>query len=459
MSARTETVAHPRSLRDTLAGAADLTSRRLFGLAGETTLADLVRGRRLSGGPAAVRGRSVLVRVSDPFHAAAALVELDGTARRIVLCPPDLSQEHLAAAVRQSEADAVVSDAPALAVDGLALALIGPPGELGTGPPEVATEWVMFTSGTSGNPKLAVHTLAGLAGAIRPVAGAHSPVWGTFYDIRRYGGLQVLLRALIGGGSIVISAPEEPLAGFLARVVGAGVTHLTGTPSHWRRALMSPAAAALAPRYVRLSGEVADQGVLDALRARFPGVPVAHAYASTEAGVGFEVGDGREGFPAALVEDRAAEVAMRVVGGALQIRSPRTAIGYLDGAPLRDAAGWVDTGDVVERRGDRYHFVGRRTGVINIGGLKAHPEEIEAAINQHPAVSMSRARARRSPITGAIVVADVVLAEGAETGDGLRADILAHCRRLLPAHKSPAFLAFVPALPLTAAGKLERLGA
>ncbi len=70
-----------------------------------------------------------------------------------------------------------------------------------------------------------------------------------------------------------------------------GVTHLTGTPSHWRRALMSPAIARIAPRYVRLSGEIADQAVLDRLKVQFPDAAIGHAYASTEAGVGFEVTD------------------------------------------------------------------------------------------------------------------------------------------------------------------------
>ena len=82
-------------------------------------------------------------------------------------------------------------------------------------------------------------------------------------------------------------------------------------------------------------------------------------------------------------------------------------------AALTDGEGFVDTGDMVELRGDRYHFVGRRGGIINIGGLKVHPEEIEAVINRHAEVRMSRAKSRRSPITGAIVVADVILADGA----------------------------------------------
>ena len=63
---------------------------------------------------------------------------------------------------------------------------------------------------------------------------------------------------------------------------------------------------------------------------------------------------------------------------------------------------------MVELRGDRYYFVGRRDGVINVGGLKVHPEEVEAVINRHPRVQMSLVRARKNPFTGAVVVADVV---------------------------------------------------
>ena len=88
---------------------------------------------------------------------------------------------------------------------------------------------------------------------------------------------------------------------------------------------------------------------------------------------------------------------------------------------------------MVELRGDRYHFVGRRGGIINIGGLKVHPEEIEAVINRHAEVRMSRARSRRSPITGSIVVADVILADGcdASRSDAIRDQILADCRASL----------------------------
>ena len=165
--------------------------------------------------------------------------------------------------------------------------------------PQCQTEWILLTSGTTGRPKLVAHTLESLAGAID---SDHTPdgkiIWSTFYDIRRYGGLQILLRAVLTGKSLVLSDSKESTTDFLLRAASHGVTHISGTPSQWRRALMSPAARVITPKYVRLSGEVADQAILKNLQAFYPLARVAHAFASTEAGVAFEVNDGIAGFSA-----------------------------------------------------------------------------------------------------------------------------------------------------------------
>ena len=223
---------------------------------------------------------------------------------------------------------------------------------------------------------------------------------------------------------------------------------------------MSGSVSLFSPRYVRLSGEVADQALLDRLAQAFPNASIGHAYASTEAGVGFAVTDGREGFPASLVSEDRNGVELKIVDGSLHIRSKRTARRYVgkNAAALIDLDGFVDTGDMVELRGDRFHFIGRRGGIINIGGLKVHPEEIEAVINRHQAVRMSRAKSRRSPITGSIVVADVVLAEHSiHREKGIRDEILRDCRDQLATYKVPAVISFVQALDITPGGKVSRV--
>ena len=410
-------------------------------------------------------GRSVLLAVADQLISAIAMTEIDGVARRMLLCPPDLNADHVKALIEDAEIDAVVTDQPARWADAgvdLVVADRTPARSAAKSKTEHATDWLMLTSGTSGVPKIVRHTLEGLTGAIAadgPARGA-APVWATFYDIRRYGGLQIFLRAIIGGGSMVLTEPGEPIADHVARLKAGDVTHISGTPSHWRKLLMSGSASGFSPRYVRLSGEIADQAVLDGLSRAFPAASIGHAYASTEAGVGFAVNDGLEGFPANMVGVNRDGVEMKVEDGSLRIRSTRTAHAYVgrNAAALTDSDGFVDTGDMIELRRDRYYFVGRRGGVINIGGLKVHPEEIETVINRHAEVRMSRARSRRSPITGSIVVADVILADGCDVSrsDDIRNKILADCRASLASHKVPAMIKFVSSLDITAAGKLAR---
>ena len=114
---------------------------------------------------------------------------------------------------------------------------------------------------------------------------------------------------------------------------------------------------------------------------------------------------------------------------------------------------------MVERRGDRYFFVGRKGGIINIGGLKVHPEEVEAVINRHPLVRMSLVRSRQSPITGAIVSRRSRFETCRPTAlqdPEVRDDILKLCRDALPRHKVPVSINFVPALAVAATGKLAR---
>ena len=457
-------------------GANGLPCGVFHGLSTIIPLAQLARASSLGGHLENLRDRTVLIATRDQLTAALALIELDGVARRIVLCPPDLAAAHFPAVIQTSAADTWVRDPGVPEENGAGLDLCV------TAQPVLSpeslerrqshqTEWILLTSGTTGAPKLVLHTLESLSHVIvhqqaRQKAAAQSPVWSTFYDIRRYGGLQIFLRAALRGGSLVLCDPKEVITDFLGRAGSAKITHISGTPSHWRRALMSGAAATIAPAYVRLSGEIADQSILDNLKLAYPRASVAHAFASTEAGVAFEVGDGLAGFPQVLL-DGTDPVELKVVDGTLRIRSGANGVRYLgaDVATLRGPDGFIDTGDKVELRDGRYHFMGRAGGVINVGGLKVHPEEVEAVINAIPWVRMSLVKARRNPITGAVVTADVVLTDTAQTSadrlaaETLTREIIAACRRGLPAHKVPALVRIVPSLEMSAAGKLVRPGA
>jgi acyl-coenzyme A synthetase/AMP-(fatty) acid ligase len=457
-----------RSLWDLVAPEAASPTRFLADPLTRILVRDLADSTTLSAKPETLRGLSVMISTDRQLLTALSLIELDGIARRIVLCTPDLSPAFVQSAMIDGEVDVVVTDGggPTREVDHTLKTI-----RIGTRLREthvtadrsVDTEWILFTSGTTGRPKLAMHTLTSLVGPLvdNPAAG-RIPVWSTFYDIRRYGGLQIMLRALAGGGSQVFSSATEPVADFLKRAGECGVTHISGTPSHWRRALMSGATASMAPDYVRLSGEACDQAILDSLQRAYPHANVAHAFASTEAGVAFDVRDGKAGFPAALIDANGSGVEMRVEDGSLRIRSSRTAARYLgDVAPaLSNEVGFIDTGDLLELRGDRYYFIGRREGIINVGGQKVHPEAVEAVINEHPAVSVSRVSARKNPITGAIVVAEIVLsAKGTAEDTEFQAiveEIRTLCHERLDPHQVPVTFREVSSIDVAASGKLVR---
>ena len=232
----------------------------------------------------ALRGKSVLLMVERQIAALLALAELDGVAQRIVLCPPHTPDEYLPLIIEEANVTAAVTDSPAADLPSFG---IDPARHTAHEPlaAAIATEWVLFTSGTTSRPKMVVHDLASLAAPVATSSALERGcVWSTFYDLRRYGGMSMLMRALIGGGSIVLSEQAEPIGEFFDRLAASQVTHLSGTPSHWRRVLMSGEGKRFAPSYVRLSGEVADQALLDRLHSAFPSAFITHAFASTEAG-------------------------------------------------------------------------------------------------------------------------------------------------------------------------------
>ena len=452
------------SLWSAVVEAGNLSSRTLVGRDTKATWAELVHGSLLDCPIEELRGKCVLLATIDQFRAAATLIQIDGIARRIVLYPPDVPLENLSYVARTAEADVIVTDQPEIEPNTYGVSRVVRCGGSITPLTQerddaFETEWILLTSGTTGLPKLAMHTLASLAGsAWHTDPAAASMVWSTFYDMRRYGGLHIFLHAALTGTSLVVSSAQESVADFLARAAAHGVTHISGTPSHWRRALMSPAANRIDPEYIRMSGEIVDQAILNQVQAKFPRAKVAHTFASTEAGVGFNVNDGLMGFPRQILESNPL-IDMKVQDGTLRIRSKRTATRYLgaESPILADTDGFVDTGDTLELRDGRYYFTGRRDGVINVGGLKVHPEEVESVINRHPHVRMSLVRQRKNPLTGALVVADVVLEPSPDSAaQGVENEIFELCRQALPRHKVPTSIKFVDELAVAATGKIVR---
>ena len=314
----------------------------------------------------------------------------------------------------------------------------------------VATQVVVATSGTSGPPKLVEHSWDSLLAAARLAEQWHGRGWVLVYDATRWAGIQVWLQALLTGGRLVVPASRDPDA-VLRAIVEEEATVLPATPTLLRR-LLTSGDRALSPRArldrITLGGEAADGPLLAQAQEAFPGAKITHVFATTEMGEVFRVSDGLPGFPAAWL-------GRTLPGG------PRLAL-RRDGELLvqlsRDTAE-VGTGDLVEKRGDRYEFTGRRGDVVVVGGAKVFPRHVEEQLRGVPGIADARVYGLPSGITGELVAAEVVLADPLPSGtspDAVRAAALTACRAGLPPHAVPRILDIVRKIATNPAGKVPR---
>lgn len=317
-------------------------------------------------------------------------------------------------------------------------------------------EVVLFSSGTTGVPKGALHSWATLGGPVHRSPALDGSRWLLTFSLAAYAGLQVLLHVLANGGTLVM-ASGTPAA---VAAVGAreGATHISGTPTFFRFLLSTTASevlAALHPQQLTLGGEAADSAVLDRLRRAFPSARVTHIYASTEAGVVFSVQDGQAGFPSAWLNNPALKVPLTVRDGELWVGSSRAMRSYLGGVPSPREGDWIATGDLVEILENRVLFVGRRSERIFVGGVKVDPGHVERAILSLPEVVAVRVYGVPSSLMGQLVKAEVLLQAGVDPVV-FRPHLIAYARANLRASEVPRQWAFVDHFDRTETGKLLR---
>jgi acyl-coenzyme A synthetase/AMP-(fatty) acid ligase len=313
----------------------------------------------------------------------------------------------------------------------------------------------MMTSGTTGKPKIAVHSLPSLARRARgnaDVAQNREGKWLLTYQPTGFAGVQVQLTAVLSRGLIVVPRERTP-GGFYEAACSHGVEQISATPTFWRSFLMAAQPGKPNLRQITLGGEAADQSTLDRVRAAYPGARVTHIYASTEAGVVFAVHDGLAGFPAAWLEQPVQGIEVRIRDGMLQIKTPNAMRGYVSDTPqplLED--GWLGTADRCEQHGDRIRVLGRQDSTINVGGSKVYPLAVETFLLGLPEVHEARVFGVANPVAGQLVGAEVVLKADADPATA-KGSILAACRAQLPGYSVPRVFKVVDAIAVAASGK------
>lgn len=393
----------------------------------------------------AIKGRS-----RDEF--ALLVILLDGSAKRIVFLPSDIDESLIEQYYTDSEVDYEAY------LDGGALRLnFVRPVQPESG--ERVTEWVIPTSGTTSIPKLVAHTLESLTRTAKSnVEVGKNFVWGLVFDIYRFSGIQVFLQSILGGSSLLIANADMNMGESLAFFAKNNCNVISATPSFWRKALMSPQLNQLALTSVTLGGEIADESILLALRSKFPQASIRHIYASTEVGVGFSVTDGHAGFPLDYIEKGVNGIELKInPEGLLLINPTNRSQKYIGSNVMFDSDGFINTGDLVEIVNGRVYFLGRESGAINVGGNKVQPEEVERVLLKSGIVQCAFVYAKKNPMMGNLVCADVVLADDFDGDTSLaKATILSYCRAHLDSFKVPAIIKFVEDLNTTQSGKLKR---
>ena len=168
--------------------------------------------------------------------------------------------------------------------------------------------------------------------------------------------------------------------------------------------------------------------------------------------------DGKAGVPANWLTSGVGEARLRITEGVLEVNSPRAMVAK-EGEECRDvlsanASHWIRTGDLVEVRGDRVIFLGREDTLINVGGSKVIPEEVENVLLGIPGIVQARVYGCPNPITGNLVCADVVVS-GAEQGD-VRSKLQAAFAGNLERYKQPRIIRFLDQIAHSDTGKVSR---
>jgi acyl-CoA synthetase (AMP-forming)/AMP-acid ligase II len=377
------------------------------------------------------------------------LVVLDGIADSIHLLPRELSPLDVSQLLSEQHFDRLIGDSISAtetsSFDRDHTHCATKPELAGTLESTLATKLFLPTSGTTGVPKFVAHTFEELSRPIRRTSDRGMLHWGLLYDPARFAGMQVLLQSVLNGEIVLAPAAEWELTKKVEWLAGHSCDALSATPSLWRQILACPESHRLPLVQITLGGEICDQPLLNALKRRYPRARLTQIYASTEAGVVFSVQDAQPGFPAAWLQTGTRNRRLRIsVEGTLEVTRVSTTA----------EESWIDTGDAVERDGERVFFRGRKSGLINVGGNKVYPEEIEVALNSLEGVESVLVSARSSSLMGSLLEAQIV--PSASAPDDLADRVRLYCRQFLPRYKQPAFIKVVDELPVNTTGKRKR---
>ena len=292
---------------------------------------------------------------------------------------------------------------------------------------------IVFTSGSTGSPKGILHDLERVLGKF----ASERPGWRTvlFLMMDHFGGVNTLLSTLANGGVAICVEQHSPEK--VCRAIQQGRAELLPTTPTFLNMILASGAwrhhELSSLRLITYGTEPMPETTLRRIREVLPQAELKQTYGLSELGVlhsqspdpgSLWLRIGGKGFETRIVE------------GMLHIRSASSMVGYLNAPNPIDADGWMNTGDLVEQKDGLIRFVGRASEVINVGGQKVFPMEVESVLLEARNVTEATVFGVRHPLLGQAVRALVSVAEP-ETGEALAERLKDHCRARLAKYKVP----------------------
>lgn len=302
----------------------------------------------------------------------------------------------------------------------------------------------IFTSGTTGQPKKVVHSIQTLTRSVRIGDKYKNQTWAYAYNPTHMAGLQVFFQAFENQNTLV-NVFNQAREYVYQQIKDKKITHISATPTFYRLLLPFESAYESVIR-VTLGGEKSDQHLYDSIKKIFPNAKINNVYALTEAGSLFAARGDCFQIPSAIKDK------FKVVEDELLIH--KSLLGSSDSIKFTD--GYYHSGDLIEWLDEEqalFRFKSRKNELINVGGYKVNPGEVEFAILDIEGVKQAMVYGKANSILGYVLCADVVLEPGAELKE---LDIKKILGTQLQDFKIPRRIKFVEELSLTRTGKMKR---
>lgn len=307
----------------------------------------------------------------------------------------------------------------------------------------ISDDWkaTLYTSGTTGIPKKVTHNFNSITRFVKISERNTNSIWGFAYNPTHMAGIQVFFQALLNGNAIVrlfgLSANE------IHREINENfITHISATPTFYR--LLLPCQETF-PSVERITsgGEKFNEKTILQLKDIFPNAKITNVYASTEAGTLFA----SENDVFSIRPDY--EHLIRVHDGELLIHSS------LMGSSDINIKEWYNTGDLIEiihEKPLKFRFISRKSDMINVGGYKVNPLEVEETILTLTGIQNVRVYSKSNSVLGNIICCEVVCDNEQISESSIRTFLQSKIQEF----KIPRIIRFVDKLSTTRTGKIKR---